>query len=849
MKICYTVGGVGLFALSMTAAALTLGQSQGQAVLGTPLDLVFQLEPDSGMDAASSCVAAEVMLGDRRIDGSRVRITPLSTRAGQPAAVRVRATVMVDEPVVTVRLSAGCAGQVSRSYTFFAELPEAVAPSAMPLDISQLGALPAAGAAPQPSAARPRSAAPPSASASSTPRVRPEAASPRPAPAPRPPRKPVAKPPQPAPAAAQAEAGAGGQVESRLRMEPLNTWLGTPPNPAGAAGSGASAGAAPAGSGTGAVAPPAAAPTSSGTAPNLPSAAGTVPLPAAAAPAPAAPTAGNTPVPAAVPAAAAANPTDSDPRMLALEAEMQALRARDARHNASLNEMRSQLEALQSNQGSPWTLPLLVALAIALAVLAWLLMRLRSLTRSAPANAWLHSVGGASRLDESRFAAASGAPSSFPGATLPASMPSATFGAAGASEFGPSTLRASMLFDPQASSSHRPRDVVKPEDLFDVRQQAEFFTSVGEYEQAIAVLRKHIAEHEDSSPLAYLELLGLFYQLSRRTEYDALRQQFEQHFAVRVPEMAQFAQRGLSLEYYPELLARIEALWPTDEVCGLLETALFREPGQDSEMLFDLEAFDDLMLLQAVARTTPAEMRGLSAGRVRTAPATAPVAAPAMASASTLVMAPLATLADDAAMAAPALDMGSFGIEMPGAAAADSPFDAPAALVPGDEPWATLERVNAAPPPLMPELLEPAPLSLDLPLDFEAPPGAFARSAPLVPDNADSPLPEMPTLLDIDLSDVGRAQPLDLPSVEALPFDLEEFPARPIIGSGVDQSVGFNPGDPRLPLPDSLELTPWESDDSPDSIFSAWNAARTERVLGKSGAADGEKDKPEGGRS
>src|SRR5690606_13823014 len=112
VKICCTFGGVGLFALSLTASALSLGQSQGQVVLGAPLDLVFQLQPESGSDVAASCVAAELQLGDRRVDSGRVFVTSLPSRGGQGAAVRVRASVTVDEPVVVVQLSAGCQSRV-----------------------------------------------------------------------------------------------------------------------------------------------------------------------------------------------------------------------------------------------------------------------------------------------------------------------------------------------------------------------------------------------------------------------------------------------------------------------------------------------------------------------------------------------------------------------------------------------------------------------------------------------------------------------------------------------------------------------------------------------------------------
>lgn len=810
MKICYTFGGVGLFALSLTASALSLGQSQGQVVLGAPLDLVFQLQPDADMDAASSCVSAEVLLGDRRVDPSRVNVMPVARRAGLPASVRLRASVVIDEPLVVVKLSAGCQGQTSRSYTFFAELPETVAASPMPLDIGQMSAL----TAPRATSAAATRARPPAAPRRMT-SVSGSTGSTKAPAAPRP-RKPAPKPSDaPLAPAASSSAAAASAGESRLRMEPLDTWV------APAAGAAAGAGAA------GAAAAAAASPKPSPGAAPLAAPASTAPAPAAALT--------DTAAQAAVPAVSS---EAADQRVVALEAELQLLKAREVSQNASLARISSQLEALQAanEQGSPWTLPLLAALAIVLALLAWLLLRLRSM--QAAASGWRDSgdvyamaMPGAADADTA-FGAAP-APFTAPAAavaTLSGAAPSTRQDDPG-TEFGLSAFGASMPVDAGAAA-HRPRDVVKPEELFDVRQQAEFFTSVGEYEQAIAVMRKHIAEHEDSSPLAYLELLGLFYQLSRKTEYEALRQQFEQHFAARVPDMAQFAQRGRSLAHYPELLANIEAQWPTEEVGELLESYLFRRPGQDGGVLFDLEAFDDLLLLQAVARTTSARSRGQTAGRVRTTPTAAPVDTP-----------PAATAV--------------------AAAAAAASMSAGAAPL-GEVPWATLERANTpvpapvpfapapapvpAPPvlmPLAPTLEAPAPLSLDIPSRFDVPEGPFARAEPLSPEAAS--VPEASSLLDIDLSDVGRWQPLDLPEVEPLPFDLDEFPKRPIVGSPADQNVGFNAVDAKQSLPDNLELTPWEEESSPDSIFSAWNAARTDRVIAKPVAEDDKKDKPEPG--
>lgn len=770
MKICCTFGGAGLFALSLTASALSLGQSQGHVVLGAPLDLVFQLQPEAGQDAAASCVNASLQLGDRRIDDGRVYVTPLPSRDGQPAAVRVRASVTVDEPVVVVQVSAGCQGRVSRSYTFFAELPEAAPRSALPVDLAKLSSAPVVAATAVGTALSP---------AKAEPRRTPPAAVSKPAPAPRapvkvaPPKQPpkaVVKPPMPTPAPAPVPVPAVAaaqppQPESRLRMEPLEAWSG----PTAAGGPGA----VPQGSGK----------------PHSDAAAAVQPP--------------------AAPAADAAAREAADARVQALEAQMLALKAREASQNASLTQMRSELAALQArDDGSIWTIPLLAALAIALAALGWLLLRLRGLAQSPQQQAWLHSVdaslrasGGAQEPLASNPFETVGAQEhvmTVAGMEMPPALAAAHEEGA-APDFGAATILAA----PVVAAAPRVRDVVKPEELMDVRQQAEFFTSVGEYEQAIAVMRKHIAQHQDSSPLAYLELLGLFYQLSRKNEFDALRAQFEQHFAARVPDMAQFAQRGKSLEHYTELLATIEALWPTDEVGDLLESYLFRHQGPNSGVLFDLAAFDDLLLLQAVARTTAAAARGNLNARLRTTPAVAPV---------------------DQALATPA-------------AAADT------GLPLADEPWATLEKNAAAPAsvnvPLVPEL---DPLSLEIPSHFNVPDGAFARSSPLNDGAAD--MPAAAPLLDIDLSDAGRQVPLDLPKVEPLPFDALEFPSWTVAAPADDQAVGFNARDPKRPMSVDLELEPW-GQDAPESIFTALNSARTALVAPPPAQANADNPKPE----
>ncbi|MDD2546019.1 MAG: hypothetical protein PHI55_07015, partial [Burkholderiaceae bacterium] len=86
--------------------------------LGAPLDLAFDVEPDAGTTVASSCVQAFVVSGDRKLDASKVRIVAQPEVSGRAPSARVQTAVVIDEPVVTVTLTAGCSKSITRHYTF-----------------------------------------------------------------------------------------------------------------------------------------------------------------------------------------------------------------------------------------------------------------------------------------------------------------------------------------------------------------------------------------------------------------------------------------------------------------------------------------------------------------------------------------------------------------------------------------------------------------------------------------------------------------------------------------------------------------------------------------------------------
>ncbi|MBP9942862.1 MAG: hypothetical protein KBF33_15945, partial [Comamonas sp.] len=209
----------GSVAAASHVSALSLGNTQGQVQLGSPIDLVFPVQPDAGQTAESSCITADVWMGNAALTSGQVLVTV------QEQSVRVRTTAPVYEPLITLKLRAGCSGGISRSYTFFADPPKSLAASVVPIDLSTIQVSP-------PVAASRPAAVKNTATANKAPRVakkpvNPKAALAQPL-APAAVASVIAEPvapkesiQEPAPAPASAE-------KPRLRIEPLE-GLDTPP--------------------------------------------------------------------------------------------------------------------------------------------------------------------------------------------------------------------------------------------------------------------------------------------------------------------------------------------------------------------------------------------------------------------------------------------------------------------------------------------------------------------------------------------------------------------------------------------------------------------------------------------
>jgi hypothetical protein len=141
------------------------------------------------------------------------------------------------------------------------------------------------------------------------------------------------------------------------------------------------------------------------------------------------------------------------------------------------------------------------------------------------------------------------------------------------------------------------------EALLDIRQQAEFFVSLGQTERAVRILKKQIEESDEPNPFVYLDLLSIFHSLSMKTEFQQVRADFNLLFNGQVPEFAFFKNEGKALDAYPDVMSRITALWATPKVLEVIESCIFHDPQAVRPSSFDLAAFRDLLLLHGVAQS------------------------------------------------------------------------------------------------------------------------------------------------------------------------------------------------------------------------------------------------------
>lgn len=573
-----------LIGFALPSIALTIGRPQGATWIGKPVDLVIPLSLDEGEAGDSLCLEAEVVQGDTRIDDRRVTVSLESGPSAATPRMHVRSTVAVDEPVVTVMVSAGCITKSTRRFTLLADVPADIAvpgvttSAARPLPQSRSsGGATAQGTSENGvssfdgsgDASSPRSTRRSSSTSGNT-RISDRSADVASAtPAPR--RAPVARPPAAPRRAVVAQANPAPAATTPRAVKPAAAPADTAVKSAAPAGPRLQ---------LDAVEPAPVPNPGLQTSPSLA-------MPAAEDPAKRAEAAA---LWRAVGTPAEDAQRDAQ-RMQSLEATLAALRDQTAQNQRTLLEMRSELaDARQSRYRNPLVYALIAMLLLALIgmLLLW------RLAKRASAPAWWGEQPG---------------PDGEPRGTLQGNGAQQAL-APGGSWQAPAAFSTSQFDDlepaPDNSIARTPDGApvrpVNTEELFDVQQQSDFFLSLGQHDQAIAVLSEHIADNPGTSALAYLDLLRIFHALGRRDEYAGLRQDFERAFNADVPEFDKFTEVGRGLEHYRSTLARIESQWPEPGTLALIEELVFRKPGAHEDEVFDLAAYQELLLLYSVAK-------------------------------------------------------------------------------------------------------------------------------------------------------------------------------------------------------------------------------------------------------
>ncbi len=565
-----------LLSTSCASFGVTLGSLRGGALVGRTLDVMVPARLDRGDDPASLCIEAELAYSETGIDARKLSIVTSPAAEPGQANIRITSSAIVDEPVVTLIVRAGCSVKNSRRYVLLADLPvdavqspqlapppsalsglngPAIAGRASPLEASQSrprrSTDSGAGterAAPRTTQASPRRARVDPSSGSN------EARSANTAPRSRAGNSALVQ------SQRLGEVTARNPGASRLRLDSADLLTETFPT----LKSSAELQTAPADSDA------------------------------------------RRPGFAALWRVLNLRPEELTRDMQRLEevqAQAQVLRETNNTSQVQLGSTREQLKKAQAER---FANPLVYALA-ALSTLLLILAIYLYLRSQRPDTARARGTWWDLREGETGGRRDSRALQDLTGESAPTVIRT-PLAAASADEFqkGRSMDHASHAGSGSGDSNYpasgmavSPRGV-NVNELFDIAQQADFFVSLGQHDHAIEVLSNHIRENAQTSPLAYLDLFKIFHELDRKSQYDDLRIEFNRIFNAEVPAFKAFRERGEGLEAYEGAMTRIQSLWNTPKVLEVIEESIFRKPGRQADA-FGLEAYRELLLLYAIA--------------------------------------------------------------------------------------------------------------------------------------------------------------------------------------------------------------------------------------------------------
>lgn len=575
-KLNLSALGLALACAASGSSALTLGRASGAAIVGRPLEVTVSVQLAADEESNGICFEADVFYGDSRQDPSRVTVSSDAASQGLPLKVRVSAYAPVDEPIVTIYLRAACGKQATRRYVLLADLVSDLVPSVVALPVTRSTINVPAIEVPAPKASS-RSIAP--TGVSSAPGAAVE-------------KSPVVAKTHTVKAISRPSTDVVATPVSRrarLKLAPIDFTQDLDPTL------------------------------------KISSELPFLPL---------------EDLKKRSEAIALWRSLNASPeeilrdglRMQSMESDLKALQDVTLKNRQVMQDLVGRLDRAEAQRYANPLVYGLVALLLACGVgLAYGFFRLRAARLGS--SPWWRGPNMDEKPDALNIADIGGDTHKSPNSN-PATQPDVVAGPVPVSGLyevdidlhladsaftdlgkpmpvAPTASTASVTALRTADTSSRAdfsqsvfgtfREI-STEEMLDVRQQADFFMTLGQYDEAIEVLEARIKAGGEVNPLIYLDLLKVFHTLSKKAEYDSYRNQFNEFFSGNVPAYAMFNQQGRNLDAYPSICNRIVELWPTLDAVAYIEKCLVRAPGVDTSSGFELEAFRDLLMLHGVVR-------------------------------------------------------------------------------------------------------------------------------------------------------------------------------------------------------------------------------------------------------
>jgi hypothetical protein len=536
-----------LTSLALTGHAFTLGELRGTAIIGRALDVSVRVQASAGEEVIATCFSADIYHADALQGKPKVSVISLTPES---LLVRIQSVRVVDEPVVSVELRSECGFIATRRYVLLADVaPVGVA---LPSDTLSSGQVVVA-----PVLARPELVAnlvsPSGASRTGT---------------------------RSASTSASAKPGAAKTGPQKTGASPSSTermWAKKPRLPDRA--------------------------TDKAVLKLDPKAFFSDRIDA---------------LDSALLFAPTVDAMLQAQQIASLQTDIKVLRELAAKTDGQLRALKTELQQSQS-QNIPvvWIYALGILVLTCLAALGWLLLQQRR-TRSERQPTW-HDLPEPAQASARRpLQPAPVTP--MVKTTLPAKQQKATVtiaATAGAgSEAGPPVAQVPQendLFKVVAASPPRTSNMegihsFSAEPILDIRQQAEFFVSLGQTERALQILKQQISSSAEPNPFIYLDLLALLHSLGMKADFREYRSAFNRFFTGVMPDFPAFHLEGEDLLAYPEVLEQLVQGWPSAQTLVLLDQLIFCNQQTPPPPSFELAAFRDLLMLHALAEEVATDL-------------------------------------------------------------------------------------------------------------------------------------------------------------------------------------------------------------------------------------------------